>query len=129
MVGGGYEMATISEKVTNTRMQTKEALCVTRRFESLHLTLLPSRMLMRVFCPIVRVSRSVVNCAWEYCTNRRGIATQTVRHYPSRLSALTGQHFAEESFGSDPISATLHQDVEHVAVLVHSAPQGKTVGH
>ena len=49
VVGGGYEMATISERATNTRMQTKEALCVTRRFESLHLTLLPSGMLIRVF--------------------------------------------------------------------------------
>ena len=89
----------------------------------MHLALLPSGMLMRVFCRIVRVLRSVVNRTWEYCTNRRYIATQTIRHCPSRFGTLTGQHFAKESFGSGPTSATLHQDIEHVTVLVHRAPK------
>lgn len=51
------------------------------------------------------------------------IARQPVRHQPVRFASLSFQQLAKEAFGCSPISSRLHEDVDHVAVLVDGAPQ------
>ena len=54
---------------------------------------------------------------------RRRVAAQLVRDQTARFAALSFQELPEEPFSRPAIAPRLHQDVEHVAVLVHGPPQ------
>ena len=49
---------------------------------------------------------------------RSPVAGQFVRHQPGGLSSLSFQQLTKEAFGSTPIPTSLHEDVNHVPVLI-----------
>ena len=51
------------------------------------------------------------------------IARQLVRHQSVRFTALSLQQPAKEAFRCSPIPSWLHEDVDHVAILVDGAPK------
>jgi len=60
----------------------------------------------------------------EHHTPVRGsVASELVGYQPSRFATLPFQQLPEESLGSIGASPTLDQDIDHVTVLVDSAPE------
>ena len=53
----------------------------------------------------------------------RGVTAELVRDQAARGAALAFQQRSEESSGGVSIASRLHEDVDHVAVLVHGAPE------
>ena len=51
------------------------------------------------------------------------VAAKLVGYESSRYPALTFQQFAEEALSRSTVSAALDQDVDRIAVLIHSSPQ------
>ena len=54
---------------------------------------------------------------------RRRVADQLVRDQPSGLTAFPFQQPAEKALGRAPVAPGLHEEVDHVAVLVDRRPQ------
>jgi hypothetical protein len=78
---------------------------------------------VRDFSSIVGVaSRVVVDRRHDYSV-RSTLAPQLVGDKPSRFGSLALQKLAKEAFRRTLISPRLNKDIEHVAVLVHSAPE------
>ena len=50
------------------------------------------------------------------------IAAQFVGHQPVGFAALPFRQLAEEAFCCSSISAWLHEDVDHIAVVIHGTP-------
>ena len=78
---------------------------------------------MRDFSAVVRVLPGVVVHRWHHFAPRCGVAFQLVRHQPPRLASVPLQQLAKEPFGRAGIAISLNQDVNHVPVLVDSAPE------
>ena len=53
----------------------------------------------------------------------RGVAAERIRDETARCAALSFQQFPEETFGLLLIAPGLHEDVDHVAVLVDRPPE------
>ena len=51
------------------------------------------------------------------------IAAQLVHHQPKRRSSLILQELPKEPSGRPPVPTGLHEYIDHVAVLVHRAPE------
>ena len=93
------------------------------RGEALHRPLaLPGR-LMRVLGPVVQIPRPPVGHRRHQLAVRHLVAGELVGddHTPHVPQAL--EEFAEELLGGQRVSARLHQDVKHIAVLVDRTPQ------
>ncbi len=54
---------------------------------------------------------------------RRAVAPQLVRHDHPGHVLQTAQELAEEPLGRPGIAPALHENVEHMAVLIHGAPE------
>ena len=54
---------------------------------------------------------------------RRAVAPQLVSDEPTRCVAQAFQQFAEEPLGGFGIAPALHQDVEHVPILIDRTPE------
>src|SRR5215470_14176561 len=86
-----------------------------------------ARRPMRVLTPVVEVATLAMLYPWQYLTLRCTVALQLVRndhpwHVLEPLEQLT-----KELLRRLLVAATLHQDVEHVIVLIHGAPQVMTL--
>lgn len=53
----------------------------------------------------------------------RAVVSQLVRDQLPRRAPLPFQQLAEEPFGRTGTAIPLHQDVDHVSVLIHGPPQ------
>ncbi len=82
-----------------------------------------SGRLMRDLGAVVRVPICAVDHGRHHRTACGLVAAELVPDQPSWDTALAFQEFPEESHGCLPIPSRLHEDVDDVAVLVHSAPQ------
>lgn len=51
------------------------------------------------------------------------VASQLVRHETERSSSLTLQELAKESSRRTPVPAGLDEDIDHIAILIHSPPE------
>ena len=100
-----------------------EPLQMGGRRDPSHLPLALTGRLMRDLHSVVFVLPGAVHYGRHHGAVRRRVAAQRVRDQPARLAALSLQQRAEELCGRPPIAPRLHQDVEHVAVLVHGPPQ------
>ena len=78
---------------------------------------------MRVLCSVVKSLVLAVLHSWHDLSLRCTVALQLVRDdYPRHvLQAL--QQLTEETLGRLLVPATLHQDVQNVAILIHGSPQ------
>jgi len=54
---------------------------------------------------------------------RNSLASQLVRHNPSRFTMLLFQQSLEEARSSHAVTTCLEKHVDHLAILVNSAPQ------
>ena len=117
------QVAADPEQILDDAVHRCEPLQVGGRLEPAHLPRALTRRLMRDLRAVVFVLPSTVDHRRHHGAVRRRVAAQLVRDQSSRLAALSFQQLAEESCGRPPIAPRLHQDVEHVAVLVHGPPQ------
>ena len=123
MVSRSKEVAPYSEQVLDYAVGRGEALQMGRRFEAAHLALpLPGR-LMRHFRAVVRVAIRAVHDGRHHDAVGRGVAAEFVGDQPAGETPLFFQQFPKEPDGGTPIPSRLDQDVEHIAILVHGAPE------
>jgi hypothetical protein len=111
------------EQIPDDTVYRQESLRLSRRLELTHLAFpLPGR-LMRDLCLVVRIASRVVDHGRHDASVRSSIAPELVGDQPSRFAPLPFQQLAEESPSRTPISPSPDQDIDHVAVLVHSSPE------
>ena len=117
------QVATDTEEVVDESVHGEESLHVSGGFKSSHLSFaLPSR-LVRHFRSIVLVLSGAVHHGRHHGTVGCGVAAKFVRDQPAWLTALPFQQRAEEAGGRLPIATRLHQDVDHIAILVDRPPE------
>ena len=92
------------------------------RFEAAHLALAVAGRLMRHFDAIVRIRGCAVQDRRDQGTAGGLIARQRVGDQAARDGALCVQELAEESDRSSPIPSGLHEDVDHIPILVTRPP-------
>ena len=109
-------------------MECEKLLSVIRRFESTHLPFPLAGWLMRNFSSIVGVPVHTVSHVAEDVPHGSGVASQFVGNDPERFGALTTQQSSIASFCGALITMRLDQNIDHVAVLIHSTPQVMLVG-
>ncbi len=91
--------------------------------EAAHRPLALSRRLMRVFRTIVQpFVLAMLDTRHDF---RLGclIAAELVRDQHARDVGAALEQFAEELLGSTLVASALHQDIKHVPVLIHGAPE------
>ena len=116
-------MSTHSEEILHHAVDRREALQMDRRLEAPHLALTLTRRLVRDFRPVVRVLIRAVDHRRHHRTARRRVTAELVGDQSARDTALPFQQFPKEPYRGTTIPARLHQDVEHVAVFIHRAPE------
>ena len=104
-------------------MEGEKSLGLPGGFESTHLPLPLASRLMRDFGSIVGVSLRTMTHVAEDNPYGRGVASQFVGNDSQWFGTLTPQEPLKESFCGPLIPMRLDQDVDHVAVLIHSTPQ------
>ncbi len=123
-VSSGSEAITAKlEVVVDPAMGGRESLCMARRLEPLHLPLSSSRGLVRHLSPVVQVPALPVLNARQDLALGGAVAAQLVGHDDPEHRLQGPQQHAEEALGRSGISPALHEDVEHVAVLVDRTPE------
>ena len=122
MVNRPQQMSADPKEIVHHAVDGEEPLRVRRRLEAAHLALaLPCR-LMGDFRSIVRVPISAVDHGRHDRTPCGRVAPELVRDQTSRRTALPFQQLPEEARGGTPIAPGLHEDVDHVAVVINRAP-------
>jgi hypothetical protein len=101
----------------------QEPLSLPGRGEAFHHPFPDPGRQMRVLSSIIEVFRAAMSHRRQKLAVRGLVAGQLVgdnhpRHVPQALEQLT-----EKPLGRHRVTTRLHQDVEHVAVLVDRAPQ------
>jgi hypothetical protein len=112
-----------SEQIADGILEREKTLCVPNRFESAHLPFLLARRLMRGFDSIVGVPLHNVRHVAEDTSHGSGVASQFVGNDPQWFGTLATPEFLKESLCGALITLRLDQNVDHVAVLIHGAPQ------
>ena len=115
-------MTSHTKEIVHESVHRQEAWRMSGGFEPAHLSLALSSRLMRAFRSIVLVSRRAVHHRGHDRALGRGVAAELVRDQTARGAALSFQQFSEETFGRPLIAPGLHEDVDHVAVLVDRSP-------
>jgi hypothetical protein len=101
----------------------RKRLRVARRFEPLHPSLPLARGLVRVFGTIVPTPVLPIFHTGQHLSLRGPITRQLVRDdHPWHVGQPLEQ-FAEKLLGSILVPPTLLENIEHVAVLIHSLPE------
>ena len=116
-------MAAHSEQIPDRIMEREKSLGLPGGFESTHLPFPLASRLMGDFGSIVGVSLYNVSHGAEDASHSRGVASQFVGNDSQWFGTLTPQEPLKESFCGPLIPMRLDQDVDHVAVLIHSTPQ------
>ena len=112
-----------SEQILDRSVNVQESLTLSRRLETAHLPFpLPCR-LMRYLAPIVRILRRVMRHQRHHRAMCDAITSEFVGHKSERFATLALQESAEEPSRCSPIPARLHEDVDHVSVLVNGTPE------
>ena len=112
-----------AKEILDDAVDRREALEVRDRFEAAHLALAVAGRLMRHFDAIVRIRGWAVQDRRDQGTAGGLIARQLVGDQAARDGALCVQELAEESDRSSPIPSGLHEDVDHIPILVTRPPQ------
>jgi len=101
----------------------EKALCLFSGLESPHLLFAQSRGLVRIFSTIVQPFVLTVLHARQDFSFRRAITLQFIGDNHARNVLQFFKKLAKESFGSVLVASALHEDVEHIAVLVYCSPE------
>lgn len=96
-------------------------------FEPLHAPLPLARRLVGMFRAVIQVPVLAVLFTGPHVACGRAITPQSVREDDPRHIRQPPEHPAEQRLRRHRVAATLHQDIEPVAVLIHGPPQVVTV--
>jgi hypothetical protein len=115
-------MAARTKVVANRPLRGKEPLGMARCIESSHRSFPLARRLMAVFGPIVETFVLTMLDTGQQLLFRCALAPQLIgdQHTRDILTAL--EQRTEELLGGLLIPPTLHQDIQHVPVLINGAP-------
>ena len=116
-------MTADTKEVLRQSVHREESLRLRRGFEPSQVALPLSGGLVRDFRPVVRILAVVLNDTGHNGSVRGGIAPQLVGHQPRGFASLTFQEATEEVFGGPLIAMWLTQNVNHISILIHSAPE------
>ena len=122
-MGRPQQVSAYAEEILDHRLDRGEALQMRGRFEAPHLAFTLSRRLVRDFGAVVRILSRAVDHRRHHRAARRRVTTELVGDQPARDTALAFQQLPEEPYRGATISTRLHEDVQHVAVLIHRAPE------
>ena len=107
----------------NGAIRGEEPLRMARRFKPLHPPFPLARGLVGVFGPIIQIAVLAVFDTGEKLPLRGTVALELVRDdYPWDI--LTPfEELPKELLGRCFVAAALHQDIEHIPVLIHRPPE------
>ena len=123
MMNRPQPVSTHAKQILNDAVNIQEPLCVVGRGEAAHLTLPLSPGLMGDFGAIVRVLGRVVGDPGHDVPMCDTVASQLVGHETHGFLSLTLQEFSKEPPRRTPVPTGLYEDVAHVTILIHGAPQ------
>ena len=123
MVHGAEQMAANAKQIQDDAVDGQETLHVCDGGESAHLALALTRRLVRRRRAVVLVLSRAVGDGRHEGAVCRGVTAELVRDQAAPGAALAFQQRSEESSGGVSIASRLHEDGNHVAVLVHGAPE------
>ena len=123
ILNGGHQVAPRSEVAIDHGMRGEEPLCLSGRFEALHLPLSPASRPMRAFSSVIEVSAAPVPGLGQDLTVRNAVAAKAIRDDPPRFVSQANQQAFEEAPGRRGVASVLHQNIEHDAMLIDSPPE------
>ena len=98
-------------------------LNVTGGLESPHLPFLLARRLMGVLGPLVPVTIRLMHRAHSQLPVRRTLTHELVGDHDPRRIPMPLQQLAKKPFGRLRISPRLHQNIQHITILIYRPPQ------
>ena len=116
-------MALQVESVVDGGVKAEEALRRSGRLEALHLALAPTHHLMRILRPIVFSQALLMVAGKSEMPEGSAIGAQLVGRHPPWREALFAEQLAHQLDGRRPVSTTLDQDLEDLALVVDGTPQ------
>src|SRR5229473_704706 len=90
---------------------------------ALQVALAPSHYLVRILGPIVLPQALLMVAGKPKMLEGRAIGAQLVARHPLRCEALLAEQLAHELDGRKPVSTTLNQDLEDLALMIDGTPQ------
>jgi len=116
-------MALDVEGVVDGSVNRQEPLGRSGRLEALLFSFSPPDRLMGILRPIVRAQSLIVNRRKPFLANGDGVRFELVRGDALRREALLLEQLSEQSPRRSGAASRLHQEVQHLALVVDSAPQ------
>jgi hypothetical protein len=106
-------------------IRRQKALGMPGGCEPLHATLALTRRPMRALIPIIEGATLTMCYAWQYCTLGRAGALAFIRHDDARHRGEALEQLAQALRGGLFVPSALHQDIQHVVILIDGAPRVK----
>src|SRR5215831_4568222 len=123
VLGGRPQMPSWAEVLGHGAIRGQKALGMTRRCKSLHAILTLPRGAMRDFAAVIEITTLPVFHPGQELALGGTVALQLIRNKHARDIPQALEQLTKELLGGLLVAATLHQDVEHVVVLIHGTPQ------
>jgi len=101
----------------------KKPLGVARGLESLHTALPLACRLVGILCAIIEIPMLAMFYPWENLAHGGSVALEFVRDDDARDVGQSFQEFAKELLCRSLVTPPLHQDIEHVPILIDCPPQ------
>jgi hypothetical protein len=116
-------VASRAETLCNGTIRNQEPLGLSWRFKPLHVSFSLARRLVGVLGTIVQIAMLPMFDTGQELAHGGPVASQLICDDHSWDVPQTLEQFAEERFRGDLVAPALHQDIEHVPVLIHRPPQ------
>ena len=127
MIPGSDLVPTDPELILNRSMHGEEALGVSHRLESFHLPFLLASVLVRDFSAVVLVLTGPVLDERKHFAMSGRIGPELVGYEPHGRSSFMLQSSTKEALGRSTIAPLGNQNIDHISILVDSAPQVETL--
>jgi hypothetical protein len=122
-MASGQEMPSEAKQIVHRTVDREKMLCLARRFEATPMVLSLASQLMRDLGAVVQPLPSAMPNAGEKVSTCCSIAAQTIGYDCARHILQPLQQFAKETLRGTGVPSLLHQDIEHLSILVDRAPQ------
>jgi len=118
-----HEMAAEAKHSLGESIQRQKPLSLNRGGKPTYVTFTLASRLVRHVWSVFPINVIEVFHGRHPCTLSDIIASMFIGHQSAGLLAVAFENAAEETFGRALIAATLHQNINDVAVLIHGAPE------